>query len=120
MDWTTEQQTRFDALRTRELAGTLTDQEQLELDEFVAQLEAEEERYLAPAIAQMRAEQVALRTQLESLQTENEALGRLLAQQEQLAADTRHWLVQFEQRHLQIKQTYTRLTGSVLAFKGTQ
>jgi hypothetical protein len=38
----------------------------------------------------MRAEQVALREQLETLQTDNEALAHLLNQQEQLVAGARH------------------------------
>lgn len=115
MNWTAEQQALFDGLRARELAGTLTSEEQARLDELTAMLEAEEARYLAPVVAQMRVNQAALRERLEVLQTENEALARLANQQEQLVADSRQWLVQFEQRHLQIQQAYTRLTGDVLA-----
>jgi septal ring factor EnvC (AmiA/AmiB activator) len=118
MNWTTEQQALFDELRARELAGTLTTEEQARLAELTAILEAEEARYLAPVTARMRAEQAALREQLETLQTENEALARLLNQQEQLVADARHWLAQFEQRHSQIQQAYTRLTGEVLTVVG--
>jgi hypothetical protein len=98
MEWTTQQQTLFDELRSRELAGTLTVQEQTQLAGLIQILEAEEARYLAPATDQMRAEQAALRERL----------------QEQLVADARHWLTQFEQRHQQIQQTYTRLTGEIL------
>jgi predicted nuclease with TOPRIM domain len=118
MKWTAEQQTLFDELRARKLAGTLTTEEQARLDELTQMLEAEETRYLAPAVAQMRAEQTVLREQLETLQTDNEALARLLNQQEQLVADARHWLAQFEQRHSQIQQAYTRLTGEVLTVVG--
>jgi septal ring factor EnvC (AmiA/AmiB activator) len=114
MEWTTQQQTLFDELRSRELAGTLTVQEQTQLAGLIQILEAEEARYLAPATDQMRAEQAALRERLQALQAENEALARLLNQQEQLVADARHWLTQFEQRHQQIQQTYTRLTGEIL------
>ena len=118
MKWTAEQQTLFDQLRARELAGTLTTEEQVRLAELIAMLEAEEARYLAPVAARMCAEQAALHEQLETLQTENEALARLLNQQEQLVADARHWLAQFEQRHLQIQQAYTRLTGEALTVVG--
>ncbi len=114
MNWTIEQQTLLDELRARELAGTLTTEEQVRLAELIQMLEAEEARYLTPVAARMRAEQAVLREQLETLQTENEALARLLNQQEQLVADARHWLTQFEQRHSQIQQAYTRLTGEVL------
>ena len=114
MNWTGEQQALFDKLRAHELAGTLTAEEQTKLVELTQALEAEEARYLSPVAARMRAEQVALRERLKALQVENEALARLLNQQEQLVADARHWLTQFEQRHRQIQQTYTRLTGEVL------
>jgi len=114
MNWTTEQQALFDALRVRELDGTLTVAEQAQLNELTVLLEAEEAHYLAPVIARVRADQAVLRERLEALQTENEALARLLNQQEQLVADARQWLAQFEQRHLRIQQAYTRLTGEVL------
>ncbi len=114
MNWTDKQQTWLDELRARKLAGTLTGEEQARLAELIALLEAEEARYLAPVAARMRAEQAALREQLETLQTGNEALARLLNQQEQLVADARHWLAQFERRHRQIQQAYTRLTGEAL------
>ena len=127
MNWTIEQQALFDercpefieGLRARELAGTLTTEEQVRLAELIEMLEAEEARYLAPAAARMRAEQAALREQLDTLQTENEAMARLLNQQEQLVADARHWLAQFEQRHSQIQQAYTRLTGEALTMVGS-
>jgi hypothetical protein len=114
MDWTAEQQALFDDLRARELTGVLTSAEQAQLKELFTLLEAEEARYLSPVIAQMRANQTMLCERSEALQTENEALARLLNQQEQLVADARHWLAQFEQRHLRIQQAYTRLTGEVL------
>ena len=114
MGWTAEQQASFDELRARELSGMLTTEEQARLDELTATLEAEEAYYLAPVVARMRADQAALRERLKALQTENEALARLASQQEQLVADARQWLAQFEQRHRQIRQAYTRLTGEAL------
>ena len=115
MTWTAEQQARLDELRTRELAGILTTDEQTLLDEMIKALEAQEARDLAPATARLRAEQAALRERLNALETENEALARLLNQQEQLVADARQWLDQFERRHSHIQQTYTRLTGEALS-----
>jgi len=89
MDWTNEQQALFDKLRARELAGTLTTEEQSRLTELTTRLEAEEAHYLTPVVAQMRVEQATLCERLAALQTENEALSRLVHQQEQLAADAR-------------------------------
>ena len=114
MNWNAEMQTRFDQLRARELAGTLLAQEEAELMELVATLEADEARRLAPALAQMRAEQRGLREQLRALQTENEELAKLLGQQEQLVTDARRWLAQFQERHLVILQAYARITGQAL------
>ncbi len=115
MEWTMEQQKQLDELRARQMSGTLTADEQARLSELTRLLEADEARYLAPVVDQIRVQQTALRERLQSLQTENEALARLLNQQEQLVVDARQWLKQFEQRHQQIQQTYTRLTGQVLS-----
>ena len=115
MSWNAERQARLDQLRTREQAGLLAASEQTELAELMAALEADEASLIAPALTRLRAEQAMLRERLSVLQTENEELARLLGQQEQLAADARHWLSQFEQRHRSIQQTYTRLTGETLS-----
>ncbi len=94
VNWTDKQQTLFDELRTRKLTGMLTTEEQAQLTKLMALLESEEGGYLAPIAAQIRDEQAALREQLETLQTDNEALARLLNQQQQLVADARHFFVQ--------------------------
>lgn len=114
MNWDTEMQARFDYLRAKELAGTLTAPEEAELAKLATALEADETRRLAPSLDQVRAEQTALRERLRTLQAENEELAKLLNQQEQLVADACRWLAQFEQRHHLIRQTYMRLTGESL------
>lgn len=114
MDWNEETQVCFDKLRMKEIAGTLTEHEQAELAELFAMVEADEAIYLAPTIERMSHEQDTLRERLYRLQAENEALAKLLAQQEQLAADARRWLAQFEKRHRSILRTYMHLTGEVL------
>lgn len=113
MTWDQSMQTRLDQLRLLELKGTLTDEERTELAKLVAALESDQVRYLAPAIERMCAEQEVLQRRLSNLQTENEELARLLNQQEQLVADARRWLAQFEQRHRQIQQAYARLSGQL-------
>ena len=114
MDWNDIQQTRFDGLRKRELSGTLTAVEQTELDAMVTWLEQDEARYLAPATARFESEHNALRTQLQAVQDDNEALAMLFHQQEQLVTDARRWLVDFQQRHERIQTAYTRITSNVL------
>ncbi|MGE0825234.1 MAG: hypothetical protein AB7G75_16460 [Candidatus Binatia bacterium] len=107
-------QSRFDQLRTSELAGTLSTQEEAELAQLTAMLESEETQRLAPTFARLRIEHAVLQEKLQTLQTDNEELAKLLHQQEQLVADARRWLTQFEQRHLLIRQAYTKITGETL------
>ncbi|MEW5986768.1 MAG: hypothetical protein AB1791_09055 [Chloroflexota bacterium] len=118
MTWDDETQMRLDQLRSGELAGTLTSQEQTELSQLMAIVEADEVQRLAPAMTNVRQEQALLRERLQELQAENEDLARLVSQQEQLAADARHWLALFEQRHQSIRQSYIRLTGELLTVAG--
>jgi predicted nuclease with TOPRIM domain len=114
MNWTNEQQARFDDLRQRDLAGALSSSEEAELDELTAWLTAVADTALSPAVAQMIETQTTLRQQLQRQQEKNEALAGLLHQQEQLVAETRRWLADFDKRQSQISQTYSRLTGNRL------
>ncbi len=115
MTWNAELQARFDSLRLAEIAGTLTATEADELVELIHALEADEMAYLSPAIDLLRREQDELHKQLTVTQTENAELAGLLSQQQQLVADARRWLSQFDQRHVAIRQAYSRLTGHELA-----
>jgi septal ring factor EnvC (AmiA/AmiB activator) len=114
MSWTKDSQARLDRLRNKELAGTLTEPEQAELAVLMAQVEAEEAQVLAPAMHRLRAEVGELEHELDTVQGENEELARLLAQQQTLAADARHFLAEFEQRRAAIVDALARFTGSPL------
>lgn len=48
--WTDEKQRLLDSLREKEFAGTLTADEQRQLDLLFAEIEAEEEEMLRPAM----------------------------------------------------------------------
>ena len=61
MEWNDEKQARLDALRAAELTGTLNEASKAELTALIESLEVEERERLAPALAQMLAEQAALR-----------------------------------------------------------
>ncbi|MFT3765801.1 MAG: hypothetical protein QM820_09820 [Minicystis sp.] len=87
MSWTTDDQTRLDRLRDRELAGTLTAPEQVELAALMARVEEEETKTLAPAMHRLRTEVSDLERELGTIERDNEELARLLAQQQALAAD---------------------------------
>lgn len=114
MNWSDEKQERLDALRQRELAGTLSAVEQQELDTLTATLTQAADDALLPAISRLQREQAELEARLQQRQFENEELARLLHQQEQLTAESRQWLRDFDRRQAQIRETYTRLTGEVL------
>lgn len=87
MEWNAEKQARLTELRRRELAGRLTEVEKEELAAAMAKIEQEESRYLAPTIEKMRAEQAILEERLQNLHTDNEALAKLLNQQEQIIVE---------------------------------
>lgn len=115
MNWSDEQQVRFDELRQQELAGTLNEAEIEELEALTALLTQEADEALLSPIDRLRNEQTVLETRLQQRQQENEELAKLMQQQEQLTAESRQWLRDFDRRHAQIRKTYTRLTGEVLA-----
>lgn len=114
MHWDEQIEARFNELRLRQLRAGLDTAEQEELDDLVAMLEGEEAAELAPALAQMRQEQLALRQQLAQLHEENEALAALAHQQEQLVFEARQWLAVFQARHQRLQKAYQALTKQVL------
>jgi hypothetical protein len=114
VDWNEKQQVRFDELRQRKVTGALTPSEQSELEAMVARLTQAADEALSPAIARLQIEQAELQERLQRQQHENQELAKLLHQQEQLVAETQRWLADFDRRHTQIREAYTRLTGDVL------
>lgn len=119
MSWNTEKQARFDQLRRAELSGPLSSSESAELAELLAELEADEVLRLGPGMTAARQEQAARQRQLGLLQNGNEALAKLLSQQEQLAADARRWLAELEERHRLIQKTYALLMGQPLGLSSS-
>src|SRR5436309_2259003 len=114
MDWDKEKQARLDALRMREISGALTDPERAELATILEKLEAEEARALAPALARLREDVAARQQKIGVVQADNEELAKLLAQERQLAAEARRFLIQFDERSASIREGYARLMGEAL------
>lgn len=114
MSWTKETQARLDHLRERELAGALTAAEQPELAAFIAEVEAEEAQALAPAMTRLRGDVEGLIEEARGVEIRNEELARLLAQQQQLAADARRFLAEFDQRRATILDALARVAGGPL------
>ncbi|WP_437954436.1 hypothetical protein WME76_22865 [Sorangium sp. So ce119] len=92
MSWTKDDQSKLDRLRGKELSGTLTEPEQAELAALMARIEAEEAALLAPEMARLRAEAGDVAAELARVESENEQLAQLMAQQQALVADTRRFL----------------------------
>ena len=115
MEWNDEKQARLDALRAAELTGTLDEASKAELAALIEALEAEEREQLAPALAQMRAEQTVLRQRVQESEAANEQLVILAAQQEQLLADARRLLHDLQRRHQAIQEAYQHVTGEPLS-----
>lgn len=114
MDWTDEQQSRFDNLREHDLSGSLTGEERQELDMLTTVLTEAADEALLPAITRLQREQETLEVRLQQRQSGNEELAKLLHQQERLTAESRRWLRDFDRRHAYIHKTYTQLTGEAL------
>ena len=114
MSWTKEMQARLDHLRDKELAGALTAAEASELAALMATVEEEEAQTLAPAMTHLRDNVEALIGEVRGVESRNEELARLLAQQQQLAADARRFLAEFDQRRETILDALARVAGGPL------
>lgn len=111
MTWNDDTERRFTDLRLRELSGTLTDTEQTELEQMVAEIEEAEADALKESAERWQVERERLQEKLHQSEAENDELLQLLVQQEKLVADARRWLREFEQRHDLLQDNYNRLVG---------
>lgn len=114
MSWTKDDQTRLDLLRGKELAGTLSEPERVELAALMARVEAEQALALAPEMARLRAELGERANELGKIESENDELARLMAQQETLVADARRFLDEFDRRQTSILDGLARIAGRPL------
>ncbi len=107
MEWNDEKQTRLDALRVAELAGSLNEADEAELTALIEYLETEEQERLSLALAQMQAEQAALRQYVQESESANEQLLML--------TDSRRLLLDLQSRHRAVREAYQRVTGEPLS-----
>jgi predicted RNase H-like nuclease (RuvC/YqgF family) len=114
MSWTKDDQAKLDVLRGKELAGTLADAEQTELEELMARVEDEEATALAPEMDRLRDEVAAAADEIRRLDAENEELARLMAQQQALVVDGRKFLDEFDRRRATILDGLARVAGGPL------
>ncbi len=112
MEWNEKLADRFDELRLRQMAGGLTAEEQEELAQLIQVVEVGESTMLTAYFEQAATDNMQLQTKLQAVQDENESLSQLVIQQEQLVADARRWLAEFDRRNTQIQKSYSLLTGN--------
>lgn len=82
--WTDEKQEQLDVLREKEFAGTLTANEQQQLELLFAEMDREEAERLRPALERMEQEHQQDQAEIARLQREKALLATLAAQEEQL------------------------------------
>lgn len=113
--WNDEKQRRFDTLRIKEAQGTLGDTEAQKLQEFFAELEAEEPETLRKSMEQMDARLDFLRAEKERVEAKNERLAAIVAEQEHLLADARDYLTHLRRKQGMLHAEYRKATGQKLA-----
>jgi len=114
MSWTKDDQSRLDLLRGKELSGALAEPEHAELAALMARVEAEEAEALAPEMGQLRSQIGEMAGELGRIESENEELAPLMAQQQTLVADARRFLADFDRRRASILDGLDRVTRGPL------
>lgn len=82
--WTEEKQHLLDKLREKEFAGTLTIDEQEQLEQLFAEIDQEEAAMLQPFFERSEREQQQMRKEIERLKKKNAVLATIVEQEEEL------------------------------------
>ena len=106
--WIEEKQRQFDALREKEFVGTLTVDEQQELNQFFAELDAEEAKMLRPAMERMEQERIERQSEIADLQQKNALLAKLAEQEEQLLQRARAVMQEVHNEQMRLRADYER------------
>src|SRR5687767_5050200 len=109
--WDEQRQARFDALREREEARTLTQREQKELAGMIEELERTEAAYLQPSVEREEAE-------CRRLEAQNAALSTLLQRRQALAHKLEQILEEATAEDEAIKEELARILDSSEAVSG--
>lgn len=112
----TTRQCRLDALRLREVEGTLTKQERAELDAIFAELDAEEAVALKPARKKSQKLQAKLRQEKAELELTSSQLQDIINMQQKLSEDARAYLAQLRSKRAVLADKYQRLTGQEVIY----
>lgn len=109
--WTEEKQQLLDRLREKEFAGTLTSNEQEQLEQLFAEIDQEEAEMLRPAMERMDREIEAGKKEIEALEAENAMVEVILAKREALLARVNEILAQFKAENQALQDEYERVVS---------
>jgi len=104
--WTDEKQQQLDALREKEFAGTLTADEQQQLELLFAEMDQEEAERLRPALERMKQEHQQDQAEIERLERKKALLATLAAREEQLLQRARTVLQEVQSEKARLRAEY--------------
>jgi hypothetical protein len=112
--WEESTRQRFQELRQRELDGTLTEGEQIELAQRIQELDDLEATCLGPAIERLRRQNLQVQTEVEALTEQRQHLEKLVQQKEQYLARARMLAEELEAERLDLLDQFSRIIGGPL------
>ncbi len=112
--WDEQKQQRFDELRDRKPDGSLTAEEQRQLELLSAELDSEDEAYLRPAFEHAREHQQALEAESAQTEARTAALALLAEQQAQLLTRAQAQLDALRHEQAALNRAYERAMGESL------
>lgn len=109
--WDENKQRRLDALREKELAGTLTNPEQRQLEELFAELDQAEEEMLGPFFERSDRERQQMREEIARLRERNAAIAAIAEQEEELLRHAKEQLRKLIHERQRLHAEYERVLG---------
>lgn len=112
--WTSAKQRKLNALRQRELDGTLTPAQQTQLRQLFDELNQEEQQQFAPHFQKLDAEQAALTEKVALVRAQNERLAWVVSRQKVLVRRAKEQLRELRREREKLLTEYARvMTGSL-------
>ncbi len=112
--WDEKKQQRSDELRDRKLDGSLTEEEQRQLELLSEELDREDEAYLRPAFEHSHERQQELDAEIAQKEARNAVLETLADRQAQLLTRARAQLEALRREQAAINSEYERTMGEWL------
>lgn len=109
--WNDDKSQHFQALRVAEAQGALTQAERTELEQLLADLDADEADELRPAMERSVARAGELAAEKARLEAQADALARIVAEHEGLLADATTYLQKLRDKSDALAEDYRRLMG---------